>query len=150
MQSLYDGSKEYYKPATVKSINTYADPMRIQGVKAIVVWNALRRDDNIALDPNERNPINIAKIKHNPKVLEKLKEKDPILYEKGMELLKDDIWKNNIDSIAIPLEPSVPEWLTEIIDYDAIVNDNLKGFPLESIGIRPASDNINYINIVQL
>lgn len=150
MQSLYDGSKEYYKPATVKSINTYADPMRIQGVKAIVVWNALRRDDNIALDPNERNPVNIAKIKLNPKVLEKLKEKDPILYEKGMELLKDDIWKNNIDSIAIPLEQAVPEWLTEIIDYDAIVNDNLKGFPLESIGIRPASDNINYINIVQL
>ena len=150
MKSLQDGTKDYYKPATVKSINAYADPMRIQGVKAIVVWNALRREDNIALDVNERNPVNIAKIKLNPKVLEKLKDKDPILYEKGMELLKDDTWKNSIDSIAIPLEQDVPEWLTEIIDYDAIINDNLKGFPLESIGIRPASDKINYINIVQL
>ena len=150
IESLYAGTKEYYTPATVKSMSAYADPMRIQGVKAIVTWNALRRDDEIALDINERNAVSIAKIKLTPSVLEKLKDKDPILYEKGMNLLKDEVWKGSITSIAIPLEQAIPEWLTRIIDYDTIVNDNLKGFPLESIGIRPASDSINYINVVNL
>lgn len=150
MKSLYSGSKDYYKPATVKSMNAYADPMRINGVRAIIVWNALRREEDTALDPNERNAINIASIKLNPKVLEKMKDKDPILYEKGIELLKDDLWKNKIDSIAIPLEQEVPEWLMEILDYDKIISDNLSGFPLESIGITPSTSNINYINVVKL
>ena len=61
MKSLYSGSKDYYKPATVKSMNAYADPMRINGVRAIIVCNSFRRYDDIALYPNERNAINKAK-----------------------------------------------------------------------------------------
>ena len=150
IQSLYDGSKEFYKPSTVKSMSAYADPMRIQGIKAIMAWNALRRDGEIALNLDERNPVSIAKVKLNKGNLESIKSKDPILYEKAVKLFEDEVWKGSIDSIAIPLEQNVPEWITIILDYDKIINDNISGFPLESINIRKASDNINYINTIKL
>ena len=150
MQSLNNGSKEFYKPATVKSVSAYADPMRIQGIKAIIAWNALKRDDEAPLDLNERNPVSIAKVKLNRGMLESIKQKDPYLYEKALKLFEDEIWKGSIDSIAIPLEQDVPQWVMSILDYDKIINDNIGGFPLDSINIRKASDNINYINTIKL
>ena len=150
IQSLQDGSTEFYKPATVKSISAYENPMRIQGVKAIVAWNTLKHEGETPLDLNERNPVLIAKVKLNKGMLDSYKEKDPYLYEKANELFEDDVWKGSLDSIAIPLEQPVPKWVTDILDYDSIINDNIGGFPIESLNIMRASDNINYINTIKL
>jgi len=150
MNSLYSGSKEFYKPATVKSTSAYKDPMRTQGIKAIICWNALKDDSELALDTNERNAILIAKVKINKGNLESLKEKDERLYEKAKILLEDEVWKGKIDSIAIPLEQEVPQWLMNILDFDKIINDNIGNFPIEAVNIIPAQDNINFINTLRL
>ena len=57
----------------------------------------------------------------------------------------------SIDAISIPKDTPVPEWLKEFIDYDTIVEDNIKGFPYESVGIqRLGKNHVNYTNIIQL
>jgi hypothetical protein len=150
IQSLYDGSKEYYKPATVRALSAYSDPLRIQGIKAIMAWNALKPDDVSAIDLNDRNAVSIAKVILNTSMVEKLKDKNPILYEKAKVLLASPEFKGKCDTIAIPLDVQVPSWVLDILDFDSIINDNLTGFPLKSINIRVPNDNINYINILKL
>lgn len=151
MQSLFDGSKDFYKPLAVKSMDHYEDPMRQQGIKASIVWNTLRDDNMTALDLREKNSVSVAKVKINDSTVEKIKDKYPELYERCKELLSNKYFLGGADCIAIPYDQDVPEWLSEFIDYNTIVNDNIGGYPLESIGIcRMDNDNVNYTNILKL
>ena len=181
MDSVRSGSKEYYKPATIKGLNSYEDPMRIQGVKGATVWNALKYgDDNLpGIDLNERNAVDIAKVKINRLTAENIKETYPQVYSNIINLFDEDdnkpdaivvkeeidektkkkkktkkdnrIYKGSIDAISIPKDTPVPDWLKEFIDYDTIVEDNIKGFPYESVGIqRLGKNHVNYTNIIQL
>jgi len=151
--SIYNGSKEFYKPLTIKSQNTYENPMRIQGIKASVVWNSIKPDDDglPKINLEERNAIDVAKINCNKVSVEKLKDKFPEVYEKAVKLMAEPEFKGNITSIAIPLDVQVPEWVTEIIDYKSIINDNISGFVFPSVGIKMTDKKaVNYTNIVQL
>lgn len=151
INSLYDGSREFYKPVTIKAAASYADPMRIQGIKASTVWNALRDKSLPAINLDERNAIDIAKVKINPKTIEKIRDKYPETYESACKLLDDGTFKGSIDSIAIPLDVKVPEWLLDLIDYGTIVNENVGGFVYDSVGIKRFGRNkVNYTNILQL
>lgn len=150
VNSIQSGSKEYYKPVTIKSINNYENPMRIQGIKASTVWNQLKTDDLPGINLEERNAVDIAKVVITSKTVDKLKDKFPSVYENALELLNNDVYNGKIDSIAIPLDVSVPEWVMEMIDYNLIVNDNISGFPYDSVGIVKLSSNTNYSNILQL
>jgi hypothetical protein len=151
INSLYDGSKEFYRPVTIKSMSSYSDPMRIQGIKASVVWNALKDEALPAINLDERNAVDIAKVKITPNTLLEIKEKHPEVYEKASELLKEKAFKGCIDSIAIPLDTEVPEWLLDLLDYNTIVNDNVGGFVYDSVGIkRFGRTRVNYTNILQL
>ena len=151
INSLYDGSKEFYKPVTIKSSSSYENPMRIQGIKASVVWNELRDESLQAINLDERNAINIAKVRIDPKTIEKIKDKYPDVYTKAIKLFEQPMFRMGIDSIAIPLDVDVPDWLLELIDYNTIVNDNVGGFVYESVGIRRFGRNkVNYTNILQL
>lgn len=152
-ESIHKGSKEYYKPVTIKSQNTYENPMRIQGIKASVVWNNIKPDDDglSKINLEERNAIDIAKINCNKITVEKLKDKYPEVYNKAVELMKDPNFKGQITSIAIPLDVKVPEWVLELIDYNSIINDNISGFTFESIGIKRLERKaVNYTNMIQL
>lgn len=160
-KSLASGEKNYYKPLTVKSFATYENPTRIQGIKASLAWNALRGDLE-ALDLNERNAIDVVKVDINPNNIEDLKDTNPRLYNSIIELIgtKDEptpnelyrqAFKGSITTIAIPKDVDVPEWVTQFIDYKAIINDNLCNFPTESVGIRNmGKDKVNYSNIIKL
>ena len=181
LKSVREGSKEYYKPATIKALNNYEDPMRIQGIKGATVWNALKYgdDDLPGIDLNERNAVDIAKVKINRLTAENIKDTYPQVYANIINLfdqddnqenaieIKEEIdektgkkkkskkdnrtYKGSIDAISIPKDTAVPEWLKEFIDYDTIVEDNIKGFPYESIGIQRLDKNhVNYTNIIQL
>jgi hypothetical protein len=45
----------------------------------------------------------------------------------------------------------VPEWVKDYIDYTSIINDNIRQFPCEAVGIdRREKDAINYTNILRL
>jgi hypothetical protein len=160
-KSLQSGEKNYYKPVTIKSISTYDDPTRIQGIKASIVWNYLRENLE-AIDLDSRNAIDIVKVNINSNNISKIRDIYPNIYEKLVDLVglpKEkakncqyaDLFKGSISAIAIPKDVKAPEWLREFIDYVSIINVNVKNFPIESIGIRRmGKDSINYSNIISL
>ena len=168
ISSVQNGNKEYFKPATVKSMSNYEDPLRIQGVKSSLAWNMIKADDYPAINLDERNGVNIAKVNINRSTIEKIRETYPDVYANMVKALDDDIFKtysaqpnpktgekkllkNEIGAVAIPLDITLPKWLEPFIDYDTIIADNINGFPFESVGIkRLARTDIGFTNIVEL
>ena len=152
INSLYDGSREFYKPVTIKSASSYQDPMRIQGIKGATAWNALNDGSLPYINLEERNAISIAKVRINANTVDKLAEINPTVYENAKKLLAENsAYKGSIESISIPLDIEIPKWLLEMLDYTTIINDNISGFVYESVGIRRGNNNnVNYTNIVDL
>lgn len=167
IESVRSGSKEFYKPVTIKSMSAYDDPMRIQGIKASIAWNMIKPEGTEGIDLSERNAVDIAKVQIDRATVDKIKDAFPDVYNNILKALDDDTFKtfvknpktgkkdkltaNEIVAVAIPLDTTLPAWLEPFIDYDSILADNLNGFPYESIGImRLSKNNINCTNIVQL
>lgn len=168
VENIRNGSREYYKPVTIKSASSYDDPMRIQGIKASIAWNFLSFGTEYpSIDLRERNAIDIVKVKIDRSTIDKIKETYPDIYGNMIEALDDETFKtyvkdpktgkkdklsaNDIDAVALPLDVELPKWLEPFIDYDSIISDNLAGFPYESIGIQRLNKrNINATNIIQL
>lgn len=167
IESVRSGSKEFYKPVTIKSMSAYDDPMRIQGIKASIAWNMIKPDGVEGIDLSERNAVDIAKVQIDRATIDKIKDSFPDVYNNILRALDDDTFKtfvknpktgkkdkltaNEIVAVAIPMDTTLPAWLEPFIDYDSILSDNLNGFPYESIGImRLSKNNINSTNIVQL
>ncbi len=163
-QDVIDGSKTYYKPLTVKSMNHYAQPLREQGIKGSIAWNYIKDDSLPAIDLTARNGIDIAKTNITMNTIEKIKDRFPQHYEKMKELVDTsritivegqpakDVFKGNITSIAIPKDANVPEWILPFIDVETIISDNLSGFPLDSIGISKLDNKsgVTYTNMIKL
>lgn len=152
IESIRSGKREYFKPVTVKAISNYDDPMRIAGIKASIVYNALRNPEQEALDLNARNNIDIAKIDISLKDMEKVQELAPPDKISAIEeLLAMKQFKDGIKAIAIPLNENLPKWLLEFVDYTEVINANMKIFPLDQIGISTINkDSINYSNILRV
>lgn len=150
ISAVYDGSVEYYKPAKVKALNAYDDPMKQQGVKAIMAWNDLKEEGDPAINLNDRNAINIAKVVLNTSMVESLKEKNPALYDRAKIALEKSEFAGKIEAVALPLDLKVPQWLLDIVDINSIVSDNLRGFPLGSVNIVKPGKDITYINLLKL
>ena len=125
--------------------------MRIQGIKASIVWNSLKDEELDAINLDERNAVSIAKVKIDLNTIEKIKDDYPEVYARAYDLLTNSNFRGYVDSIAIPLNVEVPKWLLELIDYNTLVNDNIGGFVYDSIGIkRLGRSKVNYTNILQL
>lgn len=163
VNSVESGSKEYYKPATIKSASAYDDPMRIQGIKASVVWNMVRNKDCEPINLDERNAVSILKVIITMGNIYKIKDEFPEVYEKMKDVLHKEefgyhVLKSgkevfgSIDAVAMPLDQPVPKWLIPFIDYKSIVSDNIGGFPYESIGLQrlDKKSKLNYTNILQI
>lgn len=147
--SLASGSKDFYKPSVIKSIDNYEDPMRIQGIKASIVYNALKNDNEPAIDLEKRNAIDIAKVNISFKNAHLIKDDFPLVYDRLMELLERKEF-SVINAIAIPYGEEVPNWIKPFIDYVTIINDNISGFPLQSCGLGFTGGNNNYSNILSI
>lgn len=155
--SLMSGDKAFYKPLIVKGMSAYEDPMRIQGVKASIIWNRLRDNGLPAINVDARNSIYVIKVLITPSNISKIRESYPEIYEKAVDLFQDDSIfkgeanKREITTLAIPRDTDTPKWVMEFIDYATIINDNLNTFPVESIGIpKLGKDNINYSTIMKI
>lgn len=148
--SIKEGKKEYYKPVKVKSLSRYENPMRIQGIKASIAYNAIRDEGTEAIDMERRNSLDIVKVNITIKNIEQLKDKHPNTYLKIVELLNQKEFNGSIEAVALPLNVEVPEWLLGFINYTTIINDNISGFPIESVGLYRGNSNNNYTNIVRL
>ena len=150
IEAIRNGSKEYFKPERIKAMDAYDNPMRESGVKASIVFNYLKDDDMEPIDLNTRNSVLIIKIDINSKNVDTLIEKYPTIYTKIVKLMKKKEFAKGITGIAILDDMQVPEWIKDYIDYTTIVNDNLRSFPCEAIGIdRMESKYINYTNILR-
>ena len=151
MKSLVDGTREYYKPAKIKSMDSYDNPMRIQGIKAAVAWNAIKPSTVPGINLDNRNSVDIAKVNIDKNTVEKIRDKYPEVYNNILRLIETPDFKGAITAIAIPQDIKVPEWVTDFVDYDTILNDNISAFPFEAVGIqRMDKSQVNYTNIVQL
>ena len=150
--SLLAGETKYHKPARIKSYDTYEMPMRIQGIKASVAYNACKRPQEDEINLNSANSILVIKVNIDKKTVEKIKNTMPDIYEKMYKLLQTNEFKDKgITSIAIPYDAEIPDWITPFIDYTQIIQDNLASFPLDSIGItRMGNKNTTYSNILTL
>lgn len=146
--SLKSGEKTFYKPVRIKSLSNYDDPMRQQGIKASIVWNTIRDESMEPIDLEIRNSVDILKINMTPRNIEKIQDEE--LKNKIISLMKQKEFNTGITTIAIPKNATIPEWLVDYIDYTTIINDNLKVFPLDPIGVYKINDNNNYTNIVKL
>lgn len=163
-EDISSGSKKYYKPATIKSIDNYVAPLSEQGITSSIVWNYVKDDTQEALDLNERNPVHIASLNITLGTLEKIKDKYPDKYEKCRDLVDTtrdikiagkyakDIFKGIVKNIAIPINSEVPEWLLDFIDVEKIILNNLSTFPTESLGFPKSDNKVNatYSNILKL
>ena len=161
-KSLAAGDKSYYKPMTVKAMSAYPDPLGQQGIKACLAWNMFKDDHLEAIDMNERNSVDVAKVRINPGNIHLIRDTYPEIYKKMVEQIGDGVKppsekfkkvfkKGEVTSFAIPKDCDVPKWLVPFINYTEIININLKNFPLDSIGGRRlGKDNINYTNIVKM
>ena len=147
-KSLVSGETTYHKPARIKPMTSYAMPMRIQGIKASYVYNQLRPEGTEPIDLEKRNSLLIIKVKLDKKTVEDIKFDNPTMYEKAVKLIKE---VGDISSIAINYGDSIPEWVINFIDYDTIINDNLKGFPTDEVGINTlGNNNLAYTNLLTL
>lgn len=149
--SLTNGETLYYKPLRIKSADAYKLPMQNEGIKGSVAYNALKRDKEEAINLEGTNTVLIIKTNINKKTIEKIAADDKETYEKMKKLLERNEYKNGINSIAIPTDTPVPDWIVPFINYSEIIHNNLNNFPLESIGIhRFGNKNITYSNILEL
>lgn len=150
-ESIKNKSREYHKPARIKSLSNYKDPMSQQGIKASYAYNKIRSSDEPEINLSERNTILIIKVKVDKKSIESIKDEFPDYYERMQQLMNTKEFKGTIDAIAIPEDSDIPEWVVPLIDYTTIIHDNLRNFPLDEIGVsKNESKDITYSNILKL
>lgn len=147
-ESIRRGDKLFYKPVKIRSQSGYEDPMRIQGIKASCVYNALHEEGTEAIDLSIRNSVDIIKVDITARNIDIIKESHPDVYKKAIMLLNTEGFKTGIEAVALPINEPVPEWVKPFIKYAEIINDNVSKFPLESIGLRRGNDNNNSTSIV--
>ena len=147
--SINNGEKRFFKPVKVKSLSSYENPMRIQGVVASFAYNELHEPGTETIDMSIRNSLDIVKVDINIKNVDRIRESFPNVYEKAVNLLKTKEFANGISSIAIPTNEKVPGWVLPFINYQEIINNNVSGFPLESLGLYRGPSTNNSTNIIK-
>lgn len=154
-KGIYDailgGSKDYYKPVTIKALSSYDNPMGIQGIKASIVYNAVKEPSDETIDLTTRNSVDIIKCSITPKNVNTIEKDYPEVYRRLIELFKKPEFKTEITAVALPLNASVPKWLLEFVAYKEIINDNIKNFPLGATGLSQTQNKaVNYTNILSI
>lgn len=148
--SLKNKETSYYKVSRIKAMNVYKMPLRTQGIKASYAYNHIKSDSEPKIDLEDRNTVLIIKTKINLKNIDDMIEIDPSYYSRMKALLKDDAFKGEIKAIAIPIDLKVPDWIIPFIDYDSIVQDNLKAFPLDELRMsKNDSKTMTHSNMIR-
>jgi hypothetical protein len=150
-ESISAKSKEFHKPARIKSLSNYDMPMRIQGIKASVAYNAIKSKDEESINLDERNTVLIIKTHINERNIDRIMESFPEHYIRLDNLIHTPEYKGKIDAIAIPMNIEIPDWIVPFINYTEIIHDNLRNFPMEEIGLSKLETNdITHTNIIKL
>lgn len=159
VESMRRGESQYFKQANVNPPEHYADPLRISGIKGVMLWNALCPDNPIEL-PSDVDLIPIKSL-NTAKMREWLMRTYPAVYERlEREIFNNrnpNIVKMTLNVIAKPKNDNVPipDWLLDVMDTDKIVNATIKLINpiMESLGVkiqRPTTNKEYLGNIVEL
>ena len=150
--SIMNKETKYYKPDNIAAINSYnKDPLSVNGILAATIYNEMRTEDMPYINLEERNKIIKIKIDVNKKNVEKIKDSHPEDYAKLVNLLNHPILGSKVTVIGLPIDTAVPDWVLSFVNFNEIINDQLKNFPLDSIGLkRLDNDSVNVSNIIQL
>lgn len=139
IRSLENGEKKYLIPVSVKELEAYADPLKMQGIRAVIAWNYFYPNNEIEL-PTKTDIIKLTLTED--KNIEKLRRNYPDMYK----ILERDILNHpdkrisdkGLGVIAIPRNiDKIPDWIIPFIDYDTISYNVLNKFypVLESLGL---------------
>jgi len=141
-RSMEAGESMYFKQANVSSPEHYADPLRISGIKGVMLWNALCPEYAIEL-PSDVDLIPIRNLS-SKKGKAWLEEHYPDVYAR----LEKEIFNNRnpkiaemtLNVIAKPKNDNIPmpPWLKDIMDTQKIINATIKLINpiMESMGIK--------------
>lgn len=150
-QSIKNKNKDFHKPARIKSLSNYDNPMRIQGIKASVAYNTIKSSDEEPISLDERNTVLIIKTIINMKTVDKIMQTFPEHYLRLKKLLERPEYKGKVEAIAIPMNIEIPDWVVPFINYTEIIHDNLRNFPMEEIGISKMENvDITHTNMLIL
>lgn len=154
-KQIYDNimakKTDFYKPDNIGARTSYASPFSVNGIIAASIYNEMRDENMPMINLDERNKIIKIKIDINKKNVDKIKDLYPIEYAKLLALFDHPELGGKINTIGLPVDVPVPDWVLAFVDIQSIVSDSLKNFPLESIGLkRLDNDSVNYSNIIQL
>lgn len=150
-KSIENKETEFHKPARMKSINSYKNPMGTQSVKASFAYNAIKSDEEELINLEELNTVLLIKTDINKNNTFKIKDSFPGHYERMVKLLNENkSYKDGITSIAVPINVTIPDWIIPFIDYRQIILDNIKIFPLDELGLsRMDSKFVSHSNIIR-
>ena len=150
-QSIMNKETTYYTPDNVAPMRSYAQPMSQNGVKAIIMYNAVCTPELPAINLNERNRIFKIKLNLNKNNVELIKNSDPIVYQRLIDLMNNPAMCDKLDTIGFLMDSDIPDWVLKFVDIKSITNSLLKNFPIESIGLqRLQNDFVNYSNIISI
>jgi DNA polymerase elongation subunit (family B) len=136
-RSLQAGESTYLKPVSVKSFEAYEDPLSNQGIRGMMIWNAIYPDQEI----NPPDDFFVVKTTlTRPKDLEKVA--DPEIREIIDELIfnsqENRIKSKGVYIFAVPRDTEIPDWIKPFIDENQIVEDTLRAFlpVMNSLGMQ--------------
>lgn len=149
--NIMEKKTDYYKPDNISAISSYEKPLSVNGIVASMVYNEMRDENMPAINLEERNKIIKIDVDINKKNIYKIKDRYPTIYTKLENLLNSPTLGSKLNTIALPVDVEVPDWVLEFVDIQTIVSKVLRNFPLESIGVkRLDNDSANYTNIIKL
>ena len=165
-KEIRNGNMDFYKQANVKKPEHYKNPYSVQGVNAVLLWNALMPEKSLEF-PTDINVIPIKSLTWSlPASAKKLTEgeaaravKPPHESSKKIAWFKETypeayekLFKNiycstnpliqhmNLTSIAVPknTDYDIPKFITALFDIESVINNALSlGIPLlKSVGIH--------------
>lgn len=150
-QSIMNKETTYYTPDNVAPMKSYAQPMSQNGVKAIIMYNAVCTPELPAINLDERNHIFKIKLNLNKNNVNLIKDSDPIVYKKLVDLLNNPAMCDKLDTIGFLMDSDIPDWVLKFVDIKSITNSLLKNFPIESIGLQRLQNNhVNYSNVISI
>ena len=138
-KSLERGESKYLTIGSAKELDAYADPEKMQAIRAALAWNILYPDKAVDL------PTKLSILKTNIYSLDMindLQKTDPDLYQRIREGIFNDqtglFIKHNkkngkttvegLSVLGIPRGQSIPEWIRPYIDYTTVINSVLAPF----------------------
>ena len=174
------GSDIYYKQLSVSTPDKYKNPYSMQGIKGVLLWNAIvdrsmrmelpAEVDIIPIPFDKFSDKKFAEFLNDPagffnnnrnnsryEVLYRFYTKYPTEFSRMISTMQEhpNIWTKFPSSIAKPRGMTdLPEWLKDIIDIDAIIHNNVNLINpiLESVGIPIINEKLGpmYTTLVSL